>query len=318
MQSINNIKICEKKDFIIEGIMKSKGLYCLIAFPKVGKSMLALQIADAVANNKLFLGHNVISSPVLYVSTENSASQIKDREKLMNLCFGDNKLFIIVRNEMHQKFSLRDMEYEIKKFSEDYNGRLIILDMLKDIEFDFGYDINSYQDVGQKVLPKLREIAEQYNVTILFIHHLNKNGKSLGSTVFDGSVDGVLRLFQNKINKRNYKLIIENRDYESIEQPLIKDDNCILHLCSDDDEEELSDINLILLVKYISSNNNCEFTCTEIVNKLNLLITPKKLGKLINNNLDLLAKEGVRIEKRRTGVARTYLASYNEVVIEDD
>ena len=81
MQSINNIKICEKKDFIIEGIMKSKGLYCLIAFPKVGKSMLALQIADAVANNKLFLGHNVISSPVLYVSTENSASQIKDRKK---------------------------------------------------------------------------------------------------------------------------------------------------------------------------------------------------------------------------------------------
>ena len=85
----------------------------------------------------------------------------------MNLYFGDNKLFIIVKEKMHQKFSLRDMEYEIKKFSEDYNGRLIILDILKDLEFDFVYDINSYQDVGQKVLPKLREIAEQYNVTIL-------------------------------------------------------------------------------------------------------------------------------------------------------
>ena len=64
MQSINNIKICEKKDFIIEGIMKSKGLYCLIAFPKVGKSMLALQIADG-EDCKLF-GHSLHVVVVFY------------------------------------------------------------------------------------------------------------------------------------------------------------------------------------------------------------------------------------------------------------
>ena len=42
VKSITEIECNTKKDFIIEGIMKSKGLYCLIAFPKVGKSMLAL------------------------------------------------------------------------------------------------------------------------------------------------------------------------------------------------------------------------------------------------------------------------------------
>lgn len=317
MKSITEIECNTKKDFIIDGIMKYKGLYCLIALPKVGKSMFALQIADAVANNKQLLGHDVLSSPVLYVSTENSASQIKDRQKLMNLKFNNNSLFIIVRDEKHQKFNLRDMEYEIKKFAETYKGRLIIFDMLKDLEFDFGYDINSYQDIGQKVLPKLRELIEQYNLTILFIHHLNKKGKSLGSTAFDGSVDGILRLFQSESDKNKYKLMIENRDYESIEQSLIKDEHCVLNVSYEDSDDDLTDASLIALVKYISFNTNCEFTCTEIVNKLNLLVTPKKLGKLINNNMDLLKREGVSIEKRRTGSARTYVASYKEI-LEDD
>ena len=46
------------------------------------------------------------------------------------------------------------------------------------------------------LLPKLREICDKNNVTILFTHHLNKQGKVLGSTAFDAVVDG-------KLTKRN-------------------------------------------------------------------------------------------------------------------
>ena len=54
-----------KKDNIIEGIMKSNGLYCLVAEPKVGKSFLALQIANSLTHNKEFLGFKVNPTPVL-------------------------------------------------------------------------------------------------------------------------------------------------------------------------------------------------------------------------------------------------------------
>lgn len=46
MVSIEQLNIDIKKDNIIEGIMKSNGLYCLVAKPKVGKSFLALQLAN--------------------------------------------------------------------------------------------------------------------------------------------------------------------------------------------------------------------------------------------------------------------------------
>lgn len=70
-----------------------------------------------------------------------------------------------------------DNEYQVKEFTEEFNGRILILDMLKDIDFNISYDINSYQDISQKLMPKIRSYADKYNLTILFVHHLNKLGK---------------------------------------------------------------------------------------------------------------------------------------------
>ena len=42
-----------KKDFIVDNLMKSKGLYCLVARPKVGKSLLALQLANSIATGTI-------------------------------------------------------------------------------------------------------------------------------------------------------------------------------------------------------------------------------------------------------------------------
>lgn len=195
MKSLNELEESKEKDLIINGIMKPKGLYCLIALPKVGKSLLALQISYCISNNKQFLGFDVNHSPILYISTENCENQLYERTNLMNIKLNDNKFKYIDRLEC-PNFYLRDMELDIKAFAENMSGKLVIIDMLKDIQFDFNYDINSYQDIGQKVLPKLRELCNKYKFSILFIHHLNKKGKSLGSTALDGSVDGILKLKQ--------------------------------------------------------------------------------------------------------------------------
>ena len=44
-----------------------------------------------------------------------------------------DSLFIIDRQNK-ANISLNDSEYDIKTFAEEYNGKLIILDMLKDID----------------------------------------------------------------------------------------------------------------------------------------------------------------------------------------
>lgn len=116
MKSLNELEENKEKDLIINGIMKSKGSYCLIALPKVGKSLLALQISDCISNNKQFLGFDVNPSPVLYISTENYGNQLYERTNLMNITFNDNKFKYIDRLEC-PNFYLRDMELDIKDFS---------------------------------------------------------------------------------------------------------------------------------------------------------------------------------------------------------
>lgn len=59
MRAIEEIDTSIKKDNIIDGIMKSKGLYCLVSNAKVGKSMFSLQLLTLLINGKQFLGHNI-------------------------------------------------------------------------------------------------------------------------------------------------------------------------------------------------------------------------------------------------------------------
>ena len=107
MKPIEELNITIKKDNIIDGIMKSNGLYCLVAEPKVGKSFLALQLANSLVNNKQFLGFNTNPTSVLYVSTEISELQLKERLEITGYTFKPNSFFFVQKDEQH-KLCIRD------------------------------------------------------------------------------------------------------------------------------------------------------------------------------------------------------------------
>ncbi len=316
MRVIEDIMNIEKKDNIIDDIMKSKGLYCLVSNAKVGKSMFALQLSYAIASGKQFLGHNVKSSPVLYISTESDFGQIRDRIDFLGLEFPKDTFFIIDRNGKGE-VNLNELEVDIMEFAKYKDGKVLIIDMLKDVNVGIDYDINNYQDVGQKLLPKLRSICEKYDLTILFTHHLNKRGTVLGSTAFDAVVDGKLTLIESKNDKSIIRLNVINRDFPEIDINLKKTKNQIFNVTSKEEDDEIN-FNLIQIIKYVSSVSDCEFTCNEIINKLNLIITPRQLGRLLHSSIDILNKEGVDILIKKTGTARLYIAHYEEPIDENE
>ena len=207
--------------------MKSNGLYCLVARPKVGKSLLALQLANAIATGTNFLGFRTSSSPVLYISTEMNFSQILDRIDKMNLQFDDDNFRLKEQEINERKLNLMDLQLEFQEFANDLNGRFVIIDMFSGIDMNNGYDLNNYQDMGQYVIPKFRELCKKYNFTILLIHHLNKNNKSLGSTAIDGSVDGIITLKVDQNLKNKILFTYESRDYESVDFVLKRNENLI-------------------------------------------------------------------------------------------
>ena len=95
MKAFEELKESTKKDIIIDGLMRSKGVYLLVSKPKVGKSLFALQLANSISHGTPFLGHEIlISSPTLYITTELSDSQIKDRCNLLGITFEKNRFFL--------------------------------------------------------------------------------------------------------------------------------------------------------------------------------------------------------------------------------
>ena len=299
-----------KKDFIVDKLMKSRGVYCLVARPKVGKSLFALQLANSVANGQEFLGLKTITSPVLYISTEMKFTQILERIDKMGLQFTDKNFFLKEQEVNERKLNLMDLQLDLQEFAYDYGGKLVIIDMLCGIRLDNGYDINSYQDIGQYVIPKFRELSNKYGFTILLIHHLNKSNTSLGSTAIDGSVDGMITLKKDNNIENKIFLNYESRDFEGLDLILKRNENLLFEI-SELETEDLN-VNLIIFLNYAIKQRDFEFTVSEITSKLNLNITPSQFGKILNANIDNLQKEGLYIEQQRKAKARVYIAQYKE------
>ncbi len=317
MQTITEMrKNFIKKDFIVDNLMKSQGLYCLVARPKVGKSLLALQLANAIATGTPFLGFRTSPSPVLYISTEMNTTQLIDRIDKMGLKFNDSNFLFIEQNPNERKLNLMDLQLDFQTFSAEYNGKFVIIDMFSGIDLNNRYDLNNYQDMGQFVIPKFRELCKKYNFTILIIHHLNKNNTSLGSTAIDGSIDGKITLMQDNNIKNKIILNYESRDYEGLELILKRNDNLIFEVS----EVECEDLNynILIFLNYAIKQGEFSFTASEITSKLNLPITPSTFGKLLNNNLDKLKKEGLSVTQKRTSNERTYIAKYQEPIYENE
>lgn len=317
MKTISEMrKDSTKKDFIVDNLMKSNGLYCLVARPKVGKSLLALELANSIATGTTFLGFKTNSSPILYISTEMDSGQLLDRIDKMNLNFNDNNFLLIEQNPNERKLNLMDLQLQFQDFASEYNGRFVIVDMFSGIDLNGGYDLNNYQDIGQVVIPKFRELCKKYNFTILLVHHLNKNNTSLGSTAIDGSVDGKITLKQDPNIKNKIFLNYESRDYEGLDLVLKRDNNLRFQL-SEVESEDLN-YNILTFLNYAIKQKDFTFNASDITSKLNLQITPSAFGKLLNSNIDNLEKEGLHIEQRRTSTERIYTAKYEEPTYENE
>lgn len=59
----------------------------------------------------------------------------------------------------------------------------------------------------KRIFDKYRELSKKYNLTFLLVHHLNKEGKTLGSTGIHWNMNGILALINNKDNTYRLKIL---------------------------------------------------------------------------------------------------------------
>ncbi len=157
--------------------------------PGIGKSTLLLQMAAEIANS---------AGPVLYVSAEESADQIRRRAACLGL--SADRLFILSEIVAQQ----------IAGQAEQMKPALLIVDSIQAIYTENGSSVRTTSQVRDCAALLLRT-AKQSNIPLFLVGHVTKEGAIAGPKVLEHLVDVVLQLEGERFHAYRLLRSVKNR-----------------------------------------------------------------------------------------------------------
>ncbi len=192
-----------EREWLVEGMMPYRSITLLSGDGGTGKTLLALQLAVAVASGGYWIGRTVKSGSVLFVSAEDDKDELHRR--IFDVCSQQNVslLDLPIRvsplvgvdailaapegklNILKTTALFRGLEAKIREFQPE----LVVLDTLADL---FGGDENQRSQARQFV-GLLRGFCSRHQTTILVLAHPSLGGMARGdgtsgSTAWNNSV----------------------------------------------------------------------------------------------------------------------------------
>ena len=197
------------------------GLTIVAGAPKLGKSWLALQIAQAIASGGVALGEQVQRGPVLYLALEDSERRLQERMRQQGWSRGLDADFLAVGEFKTKVGDLKNGGG--KKLAQQIRARGYRACFVDTLSRAIEGDQNDVQQMTKGLTP-LQEIAHDTNTAIVLIDHhrkVSKNGGSdtdaigdiLGSTAKGAMCDTTWGLYRER-GKVGAKLAITGRDVD--------------------------------------------------------------------------------------------------------
>ncbi len=296
--------------FVVEELL-TQGLHLLAGAPKIRKSWLALWLCLCVAKGEPIWKFPVTQGDVLYLCLEDNRSRIQKR------------LFQITEeatDDLHLTTAAGQLggvlEDQLRDFLNSHPAtRLIVIDTLQRIRAERD-NANPYSSDYQDVTT-IKQLAEQYHVAILLIHHLRKMKDEdpvnmvSGSTGLSGGADSIFVLRPDKRGSDQATLFCTGRDIPSRELRLqFQRETFTWSLLSDseDTEPKQTDSLLQMLVAFLLPIIPFHGTATELRELLKErtgeVMAASILSKKLTRYVDELWETGIQFTSSRTREAR--------------
>jgi len=191
------------REDVLAGTLPKAGLLLLAAPPKSGKTMLALNLAVAVAKGRPFLDSHTLAGPVLYLSGEGGVVLVDER--LAKMVTPDDpalgRVFVWGPQPGHVPVMLDNAadRRRITRFAKEMAVVMIVVDPL--VAFHAS-DENDTQGMG-KLVAGILSIGVDTGAGIVLCHHSRKPGpnsragspqEARGSSVLHGAVSASMIL----------------------------------------------------------------------------------------------------------------------------
>ena len=221
--------------FVVPGYV-AEGLTLLAGKPKLGKSWLALQFCIGVATGAVALGERRCpEGDVLYAALEDNPRRLQTRMDAVLPMMSDwpGRLTFWTEMPVLAEGGLDALRAWIEGQSEP---RLIVIDVLNKVRSARGNGEDSYAYDYRSVTP-LKELADQYGIAIVVIHHTRKMAADdqleavSGTNGLTGAADTILVLDRKS---EGVTLYGRGRDIEEVETAVeFRKDGCRWHMLGD-------------------------------------------------------------------------------------
>jgi hypothetical protein len=205
----------EALEWVVEGLLLCGAFSVVGAKPKVGKSTFLRALCAAIAQGEQFLGRQVLSGPVIYVSIEEHRAQVRKHFK---------RLIMRPGAPLHIHFGATppDGIKQLGDAIESISPALVVIDPL--FKMVRVRDESSYAEVTRALEPILA-LARDHGCHVAVSHHNSKVTRGggddlLGSTAIFGGVDTAV-LLRRKADARTRTIETVQRYGEDLEPTVI-------------------------------------------------------------------------------------------------
>ncbi|MDO4466561.1 MAG: AAA family ATPase [Bacillota bacterium] len=290
---------------IIPDLLRGYKVSVLTGGSKVGKTSIALDMANAISNGGKFLNFQCMKQQVLYISVDNDSDLIGERLSKMKISPNPNLKFYCDS----VKLGVNGTENEDTVYLNDVVNKTLIEELpdLRVVFIDL-YDnirevnaLNEYSNaIAQKEIELLKELATSNGIAFILLTHDSKaNSKkgynsAKGATEFIGTINGTyMHLIRNGIGETSATLEIGGRNVKET----------VLHItfnsekvCFELDESDEMDTNIALIRNYMNLVGDFSGTASLLCTKAKLLVSAKSCGRLLVKYKDVLENEGIHIQ----------------------
>lgn len=181
-------------------------LVALIGEPGVGKSTISAMIAGKLSSGGVF-PYDVLHQQPSIVVFQNGEDNPSTTTKRRLIAAGANLDNIVMIDEEECTFNLKRIK-ALERLIEETKCKLVVIDPIQSY-MPAKVNSNDRSDV-RKVLSPIKELAQKYGCTIMYLMHTNKNESSKDINRASGSGDfvaitrSVLMVNADEDNKRSY------------------------------------------------------------------------------------------------------------------
>ena len=298
--------------FLVDELIP-EGLHILAGAPKIGKSWLALWLCLCVSQGQPLWNFATTQGEVLYLSLEDSFQRIQTRLFDLTEDAPPTLHFAIMADTLKH-----GLEQQIEQFlTEHPTTKLVVIDTLQRVRgtgSDSNLYANDYQDVGL-----LKQLADKHHIAILLIHHLRKlhddpMNMISGSTGLSGAADSTFVLQKSSRLANIASLHCTGRDIpdRTLKLELGEDDHIWKLLEDSKTCSGASRISTLQLTKLLSELLRADpeylgspsALSAKIDPDGSLGITPKKVTRLVLENVETLRGNGILVKTYRSNGKR--------------